>query len=63
MIFSLKLVPLQFQSMDKVLYFVLEFALPKMLNVMDLEGQLPLPTIILIASGEILPAKKVSTTL
>jgi len=38
-----------------LLYFILEFALPKMLNVMNLSGNLPLPTKILLISGNILP--------
>ena len=42
-------------SMLSLLYFILEFALPKMLNVMNLSGNLPLPTKILLISGNILP--------
>ena len=43
-------------SMLALIYFVLEFALPKMLNVMDLSGNLPLPTNILLIAGNILPS-------
>ena len=42
-------------SMLALIYFILEFALPKMLNVMDLDGDLPIPTSILLVSGNILP--------
>ena len=42
-------------TMLALIFFILEFALPKMLNVMDLNDQLPLATSILIISGEILP--------
>ena len=38
-----------------LLYFILEFALPRMLNVMDLSGKIPLPTAILLISGNVLP--------
>ena len=44
-----------FFSMLSLLYFILEFALPRMLNVMDLSGNIPLPTAILLISGNILP--------
>ena len=44
-----------FFSMLLLLYFILEFALPRMLNVMDLSGNIPLPTAILLISGNVLP--------
>ena len=44
-----------FFSMLLLLYFILEFALPRMLNVMDLSGKIPLPTAILLISGNVLP--------
>ena len=44
-----------FFSMLLLLYFILEFALPRMLNVMDLSGKIPLPTTILLISGNVLP--------
>ena len=42
-------------SMLALLFFILEFALPRMLNVMNLSGNVPLPTKILLISGNILP--------
>ena len=42
-------------TMLALIFFILEFALPKMLNVMDLNDKMPLATSILIVSGEILP--------
>ena len=44
-----------FVSMLSLLYFILEFALPRMLNVMDLSSNLPFPTTVLIISGDFLP--------
>ena len=44
-----------FVSMLSLLYFILEFALPRMLNVMDLSSDLPFPTTVLIISGDFLP--------
>ena len=42
-------------TMLALIFFILEFALPKMLNVMDLNDKMPLATSILIVSGKILP--------
>ena len=42
-------------TMIGLIFFILEFALPKILNVMDMNEALPLPTKILIASGNIIP--------
>ena len=44
-----------FVSMLALIYFILEFVLPKMLNVMDLNNNLPYPTLILLFCGEVLP--------
>ena len=44
-----------FVSMLSLLYFILEFALPRMLNVMDLSSNMPFPTTVLIISGNFLP--------
>ena len=44
-----------FVSMLALIYFILEFVLPKMLNVMDLNNDLPYPTLILLFCGDILP--------
>ena len=41
-----------------LIFFILEFALPKMLNVMDLNSNLPIATTVLIKSGEVLPIIK-----
>ncbi|GIR79576.1 MAG: hypothetical protein CM15mP81_10860 [Alphaproteobacteria bacterium] len=38
-----------------ITYFILEFALPRMLNVMDLSGKFHCPTAILLISGNVLP--------
>lgn len=42
-------------TMFALIFFILEFALPKMLSVMDLNNQMPIATSILIISGEVLP--------
>ena len=44
-----------FFSMLLLLYFILEFALPRMLNVMDLSGKIHYHSILLI-SGNVLPS-------
>ena len=43
-------------TMFALIFFILEFALPKMLSVMDLNNQIPVTTSILIISGEVLPS-------
>ena len=43
-------------TMFALIFFILEYALPKMLGVMDLNNQMPIATSILIISGEILPS-------
>ena len=43
-------------TMFALIFFILEFALPKMLSVMDLNNQIPVATSILIISGEVLPS-------
>ena len=43
-------------TMLALIFFILEFALPKMLNVMDLKSNLPIATSVLIKSGEVLPS-------
>ena len=43
-------------TMFALIFFILEFALPKMLSVMDLNNQMPIATSVLIISGEVLPS-------
>ena len=43
-------------TMFALIFFILEFALPKMLSIMDLNNQMPIATSVLIISGEVLPS-------